>query len=349
MTRGIYYFGVKLPLAVFLLSLFFILPLHAQEETEIEEIVVVGVRSSIEKSIDDKRNASGIKDVITAEDIGQLPDDNIAEALQRVTGIQMARTAEGGGSTVQIRGVSNNNVQINGQDFVGGVGGDRSVNFGDIPSELFSGIEVLKTQTASMTEGSLGGTVNFKTRRPLEINKDRFGSISAKGKYADITKDDNQHPLDRFPDVNVFVARNFRDTGIGDIGILANFNRKLNIARSDAFGGGDWGTAPAVWARYLGNKAITPIPGPIRQPAQDWNLAKTNLLDPNGDGTRDAKDVYYTPADFIAHSRYVETQTNSLNATLQWQPSYNLNFFMDYTTTNTDEKRSGSQFRVIMP
>ncbi len=349
MHKGITDFYTSKRLLIGLLvSLFLALPLSAQEETEIEEIVVIGVRSSIEKSIDEKRNADGIKDVITAEDIGQLPDENIAEALQRVTGIQMARTAEGEGSTIQIRGISDNNVQINGQDFVGGVG-DRSVNFRDIPSELFSGIEVLKTPSASMTEGSLGGSVNFKTRRPLEIQRDSLGSVNVKGKYADITKNENQHPLDHVPDINVFGARNFRDTKIGDIGILVNVGRKLIITRADDFGGGDYGSAPAVWARYHGDQALSPSPGALNRATMAWNSSKVSLLDPNGDGTRDAKDVYYAPAHFTARSRYSETVNNSVNMSLQWQPSYSLNFFADYVFTDTDQDRYGSQLQTTMP
>ncbi len=241
--------GKHLAIALFLLTS--IAPAMAQEEYELEEIIVIGVRSSIEKSLDAKRNAEGIQDVITAEDIGQLPDENIAEALQRVTGIQMSRNSEGEGETIQIRGISDNNVQINGQEFIGTVA-NRSINFNDIPSELFSGIEVLKTPSASQIEGSLGGTVNLKTRRPLQVNNDKLGSITIKGRYSDITEPENKHPAANFPDINLLTLRNFRDTKIGDIGFLLNLSRKFIITRSDSFGGGDFGSAPASWYRYNG-------------------------------------------------------------------------------------------------
>ncbi len=340
--------GKALSLSLFF-TLFLALPLSAQEETEIEEIVVIGVRSSIEKSIDEKRNADGIKDVITAEDIGQLPDENIAEALQRVTGIQMARTAEGEGSTIQIRGISDNNVEINGQTFVGGVG-DRSVNFRDIPSELFSGIEVLKTPSADRIEGSLGGTVNFKTRRPLEISKDSTGSVTLKGKYADITKEEHDNFFVRVPDINIFLSRNFRDIGIGDIGFLVNFSRKLILSKSDAFGGGDYSTAPGAWARLnFGTPGQGGVPGGFPFNFGTWTVDKTiATTDLNGDGTANQHDIYYAPANLIAHARYGETVNRSWNISTQWQPNYALTLFLDFTTTNTIEDRWGSQFSVSL-
>jgi outer membrane receptor for ferrienterochelin and colicin len=83
--------------------------------TEAENVIVVsGVRQSIETAIDDKRNATEIKDVINAEDIGQLANDNISEALQRITGVQVNRGNDGEGRQVQVRGLSENNVTING-------------------------------------------------------------------------------------------------------------------------------------------------------------------------------------------------------------------------------------------
>lgn len=108
-------------------------------------IVVSGVRQSIESAIEDKRNATEIKDVINAEDIGQLANDNISEALQRITGVQVNRGNDGEGRQVQVRGLTENNVTINGAIASGtgdvdlSQGNDRSVNFQDLPAELFAG------------------------------------------------------------------------------------------------------------------------------------------------------------------------------------------------------------------
>lgn len=179
---------------------------------DIEVISVKGVRGSVVQSINDKRFSETIKDSISAEDIGQLPDENIAEALQRITGIQMSRAADGEGTSIQIRGISDNNVEINGQSTTGS-GADRNINFQDIPSELFSAIEVYKAPTSDQIEGSLGGTINLKTHRPLKIKNDQVGNVTVKAKYNELSDE-------TAPDFNGFFSKNIRDTGFGDFSTL---------------------------------------------------------------------------------------------------------------------------------
>ncbi len=307
-------------------------------EEEVEVITVSGVRGSLRQSMNDKRFSSEIKDSISAEDIGQLPDENIAEALQRVTGIQMARSADGEGSTVQIRGISDNNVEINGQ-ITTGSDANRSVNFQDLPSELFSGIEVLKAPTADKIEGSLGGTVNLKTRRPLAIQKDQLATITAKTKY-------NEQSGQIDPDINAFVVKNFRDTAIGDFGFIINAGRKNMTTQTDVFGGGDYNDAPGSWLRRDGTftGAGNSNNNPYKNDGNDYNYDMN--MDVNGDGVADENDVYYIPNGLRAYSRYSEIERDSLNATLQWQPSDNTNFYLDYTITRGEEFLTGSQLAI---
>jgi len=302
-----------------------------KDKDEIEVITVQGIRGSISKSLNNKRYSTEIMDSISAEDIGQLPDENIAESLQRVTGIQMTRSADGEGSTVQIRGLSDNNVEINGQT-TAGTSADRSVNFADIPSELFSGIEVLKAPTADRIEGSLGGTVNLKTRRPLNIEEDSFASVTAKAKYSELTGE-------TAPDFNVFLGKNWRDTSIGDFGVIVNGGRKEAINQTDAFGGGDYDDAPGAWYRQNGSKG-----GAAPFNNGDWSVDQN--VDVNGDGISDDKDVFYVPNGMRAYSRYAETEKNSLNVTLNWQPNDDLDLFLDYTKTDSRADESGSQLNI---
>lgn len=302
-----------------------------KDKDEDEVITVQGVRGSISKSLNNKRYSTEIMDSISAEDIGQLPDANIAEALQRVTGIQMARSADGEGSTVQIRGLSDNNVEINGQT-TAGTSADRSVNFADIPSELFSGIEVLKAPTSDRIEGSLGGTVNLKTRRPLNIQEDSVATVTAKAKYSELTEE-------TAPDLNIFLGKNWRDTSIGDFGIIVNGGRQEAITQTDAFGGGDWDDAPGSWYRQNGGKnGAAPFNnGP-------WQTDPN--VDVNGDGVSDANDVFYVPNGIRAFSRYAETEKDSLNVTLNWQPNDDIDLFLDYTKTDSTVDEAGSQLNI---
>ena len=159
----------------------------AQEaEDAVDEVIVVtGIRQSVAAAADLKRNDDRIIDAVVAEDIGKLPDGNIAEALQRVTGVAINREV-GVGSDVSIRGLPQNRVELNGRSTVsgGGDGGRNGVNFQDFPADLLASVEVIKSPTAKMIEGALGGTVNLKSMRPLDL-RDVLASVTVKSEYAE--------------------------------------------------------------------------------------------------------------------------------------------------------------------
>ncbi len=151
---------------------------------EVEEVVVTGYRGSLEAALDLKRESSGVMDAISATDIGKFPDTNLAESLQRITGVSVNRV-EGEGSEVTIRGFGGqfNLVTLNGRqmpaadnaaNFFGlnansGGGNSRSFDFSNIASEGVSGLQVYKTGRASAPSGGIGGTINVQTHRPLEF------------------------------------------------------------------------------------------------------------------------------------------------------------------------------------
>lgn len=323
----------------------------AAQPTPAAEIVVSGVRQSIESSIDDKRNSSGIKDSITAEDIGQLANDNIAEALQRITGVQVDRSDDGEGKGVQIRGLSENNVQINGET-ISGTAAERGVNFQDLPAELFSGVEILKTMTADSIEGSLGGTINLKTRSPLAGKKSFIANINATQKWAKVGDLSNQ-------DANVFLLKQFRDTGIGDIGILLNFGYKETASVAEVYGGGDFEDAPGIWIRRSGadvypNNAsptnanynffqLATIPGTTPRPnTYRYDYA----VDVNGDGLTNASDIYYIPGQFGFAQRRRDDTKKSFNGTLEWKPTDTFGLRFDTTLTDIEENLVGSNYSI---
>ncbi|OYQ31393.1 hypothetical protein CHU95_19740 [Niveispirillum lacus] len=169
------------------------LPVVAQtapaEKIELEEIIVVGTRLSLQSAIDRKKKANTVVDSLVAEDVAQFPDKNVGEALQRITGVQLSRSF-GEGESVSIRGVEPdlNRVEINGVSVLGGAGtGSRGADLRDMASELIKSIDVFKGFTADMTEGGVGGTVSVQTRRPLELRRTLF-SVTAAGQYLDLQK-----------------------------------------------------------------------------------------------------------------------------------------------------------------
>jgi iron complex outermembrane recepter protein len=152
------------------------------EDTGVEDIVVTGIRASLQESINVKRAAGSIVDVITAQDIGKLPDQNVAESMSRVTGVQISRR-EGDGSNFTIRGISQNRLEINGRNFIGpGSGGNAALE--TISPEILASIVVVKSPAADMPEGALGATVNLRTKRPLELD-DFVVAGRIQGAYAD--------------------------------------------------------------------------------------------------------------------------------------------------------------------
>jgi TonB-dependent receptor len=162
----------------------FINPVFAQDQTseEIEEVVVTGLRGSLKASMETKRDAVGVVDSINAEDIGKFPDTNLAESLQRITGVSIDRR-NGEGALVTARGFGPqfNLVTLNGRmmpgadaygggdTITGGQGaGSRSFNFANLSSEAISAVEVYKTSRADLASGGIGATVNVKTAKPFD-------------------------------------------------------------------------------------------------------------------------------------------------------------------------------------
>lgn len=163
------------------------------QEGPVEEVVVTGIRASLERAMDIKREASGVVDAISAEDIGKFPDTNLAESLQRITGVSIdRRNGEGAEVTIRGFGAGFNMVTLNGRQLpsggafggssgAGGTfgGNSRAFDFSNLASESVNGVEVFKTGRATNPSGGIGGTINIKTQKPLD-NPGLRGSVGVK-------------------------------------------------------------------------------------------------------------------------------------------------------------------------
>ena len=194
-------------------------PAYAQQaaspSSEEEAIVVTGIRASLEQAADIKREAAQVMDVITAEDVGKLPDANVAEALQRVTGVQITRVF-GEGQSVSVRGLQQVRVEVDGRTLLGWSARlsppendqlGRSSGLDSVPSSLFGRLEVRKSPLASQAEGGLGGTVNLVTPKPLSFKKPTI-SVRAQGVYSE-----NSEKFE--PAITGFATTKFADGRIG--------------------------------------------------------------------------------------------------------------------------------------
>lgn len=150
------------------------------ESTALEEVVVTGVRASLSKAIDIKRNKFQIVDSIVAEDIGKFPDNNVVEALQRVSGVQVTDRGAGEVNAVSIRGLTDVTTTVNGRQIFTSSG--RSVAMADVPASLLRGVNVYKTRSASQLESGIAGQVDILTQRPFDFDDSKV-VLAGRGIY----------------------------------------------------------------------------------------------------------------------------------------------------------------------
>lgn len=166
---------------------------EASAEEDVEVIEVRGIRASAKENLNQKRFANSIVDAITAEDIGKFPDKNVAESLSRITGVAVSREF-GEGEKISIRGAGPdlNRTLLNGQTVASADWfildpANRSFNYTLLPSSIVRALEVYKSPQASIDEGSIGGTVILRTRKPLELDANTI-NIGIQGQYSDASE-----------------------------------------------------------------------------------------------------------------------------------------------------------------
>jgi len=201
----------------------------AQEgASTLDTIQVTGVRSSLQKSQIIKQDFIGTVDAVSAEDVGKFPDQNVADALQRVPGISVDRS--GGESrfiTVRGFGPEFNTVLLNGRTMATDVAG-REFSFDILPSELISAAEVQKTSTADSPEGSIGATVNIRTQRPLD-NRGLHVSAAIAGVYDSMSKDTK-------PKVSGLISKTNADGTMGGLLSVVHYQRSHITERVGTYG-----------------------------------------------------------------------------------------------------------------
>ncbi len=271
---------------------------------EVDEVVVTGIRAGLRSSLDAKKNAAQIVDAISAEDIGDFPDKNLGEALQRVTGVQITRS-DGEGRNVSVRGAEPNLIRVE----VNGVAAlpltvaasDRAVDFRDLPVEFVSRIEVVKTPTAEMTEGGIS-TVRIFTRRPFDSDEP-YVAGSAQAVYSDLAEATD-------PKLALFGSRQFFDGRFGALLALQWEKRHLYDATANTTG----------WNR-LG--VVTPA-NPKGCSAALARGALYNDFDNDGDC-----DWYPQIPRYINNRR--ETERRAATLSLEFRPNEDFKLFWDTT------------------
>ena len=274
------------------------------------DIVVTGIRASQQRAIAIKRDAASVVDSISAEDIGKLPDVTIADSLQRVPGVQIRRAA-GEGGAINVRGLPQVTTLLNGESFLSG----NSIttvqpNFQDIPSQLFSGADVVKSSTADLLDAGITGTVNLRTRRPFDFTKSFTFSAAAEALHGDKT--------DRWdPNVNGLVAWHGERVGV----LLSAAYTKVNLANSqEGIIAGYGGTVRTEGPDALGTSGFSPA-------ARPRGTRIGNGADVNGDG--DINDAYFVPQGFQSYNTVNTRERLGINGSVQWRISDSLELVGD--------------------
>ncbi|MBD1388688.1 TonB-dependent receptor [Neiella sp. HB171785] len=224
------------------------------QNEDVEVIEVSGIRGALITALSEKRENANITEIINAEDIGKLPDNNLAEVLENVTGVQIDRT-NGVGTGVQIRGTGANRVEINGVSTVS-AGSDRTgIRFEDLPAALIASLEVTKSSTAKTIEGSVGGTVNLRTLRGNSL-KDRLIQFRIQAEHSDLA-DSTQ------PKISGTYGDNW-ETSIGKLGFVATASyAKQDVASANP--------------RFDRDRAVMSDSGLAS--AEEFNFLRTQFLD----------------------------------------------------------------------
>jgi TonB-dependent receptor len=317
------------------------------QELEIEEVIVEGgIRASLKKSMDLKRDTVGVADAISAEDMGKFPDSNLAEALQRITGVSIDRS-RGEGSKVTVRGFGPdyNLVTLNGRQMPTHAGTSRSFDFGDLASEGISAVVVNKTGDASAPSGGIGSLINIVSTKPLEAGYVRsFGakavydtSVIATGDIAsnltDITDVFNFDREGISPEFAGIISDTFADDTLG-VSLSFSAQERNNAARSAGVGG--WRTHLAA----IDPDVLAIMSMPYDNPNDDLqnnNRPMPNAVfseaDPRQETLSIPQSVNYRLTEFV--SERINGQL-----TIQHRPIDALTTTVDYTYSTVDYTRN---------
>ncbi|MFT4928022.1 MAG: iron complex outermembrane receptor protein [Phenylobacterium sp.] len=201
---------------------------QAEEVAKTEVIEVRGIRGALGRAMDTKRESGGVVDSISAEDIGKFPDTNLAESLQRITGVSIDR-AGGEGQKITVRGFGPqfNTILVNGRQQASEDAG-RDFSFDTIAAEMVRSLDVHKTSTATLQSGGIGSTVNIETAKPFDIN-----GLKVAGSIKSIYDGNSEKNT---PQVSGLISNTFNDNTFGVLLALSYLERETRLNRAQSAG-----------------------------------------------------------------------------------------------------------------
>ncbi|MFX1682484.1 TonB-dependent receptor [Mitsuaria sp. CC2] len=325
------------PIAAACALLFFAAAAHAQQapaapetaaseaqrkaDATIDTVVITGIRQSLDTSLNLKRQQRGVVDGIVAEDIGKFPDTNLAESMQRISGVSIDRSM-GEGSKVTVRGVGPdfNLVLLNGRQMPAstladtGPSNSRAFDFANLATESIAALEVYKTSRASAPTGGIGATINIKTARPLDTKK-TIASIGVKAVHdgGNSRLPDNIKGDSVTPEVSGIYSTTFGE-GMFGVSVSGSFQKR------DA--GYNSAGVPNGWLPFKGDETGN---GAIPLPGAPGSERITNRPGPN--------DVYSLPQNVNYNMNAISRERTNGQVTFQFAPTKSLTTTLDYTAS----------------
>lgn len=262
---------------------------------EMEVIQVQGIRGSLNKAVELKRQNIQVVDAIIAEDIGKFPDNNVVEALQRVTGVQVTDRASGESNTVSIRGLNDVTTTVNGRQMFTATG--RSVAIADIPAALLGSVEVFKTRSSAQIGSGIAGQIDIRTHRPFDFQESKV-SVAAKGIYSD-------QPDEIDPNFSA-LASNRWDTSIGEVGALVNVSYIRTNYKDES-------VSPGASFPYFAEDGNRIVGG--------WNVGSAHGIDTTAGATIGGKEYLLGRDAMFGNTLEGERERPAVNISLQWAPT----------------------------
>src|ERR1700734_1270227 len=282
---------------------------------ELQEITVTGIRASLEKSLEIKKDASVVLDSINATEMGRFPDADVADSLEHLPGITIDRTTGGEGIHVNVRGLGpqynivtlNNRILATDDDA-------RDLAFDVLPSEIISGADVLKSTQASALEGSIGGTVNLRTASPFD-NPGFHGGVNAEG-------NDNDMSDLKGSKFAAFVEDTNDDRTLGFLLGAVHSETKIRTDSLNAYNQNIYGP---VW--YDANSpTIFPAPNPNN---------------PSMPPTATSVPLAATPCCITFGSIFDDKKRDAISGSLEWHPTSDLKIVGDGLWTHLHDPQIG--------
>ncbi len=212
-------------------------PTASDQPPNLETVVVTGVRQAVKSALDTKKKADQVQDSIVAEDIGKLPDNNVIEALQHVTGVQISRNAAEANQLL-IRGLPDIATLLNGREIFTSTG--RFITLQDIPAELLSRVDVQKSSRADDIEGGIAGVVDVRLHRPFDFDGAQFAG-TARATHSSLSGKTD-------PIASVLASDRWQ-TGAGELGLLADISYSKDRYKEE------------ILDNYISSQSITPVAG----------------------------------------------------------------------------------------